>query len=105
MEGFRVATASDGVEALQVIAREPPDVALIDVMMPLMNGVALSEALLASEHHRHVPIVLMSAALGVVPPSLIEKVTVLRKPFHIDGLVECLRAAIAAAQRPSARER
>jgi len=36
--GFQVRTAADGVEALEVLDREPPDLMLLDVWMPRMDG-------------------------------------------------------------------
>jgi two-component system alkaline phosphatase synthesis response regulator PhoP len=38
-EGYRVATAPDGLQALQVAEREKPDLIILDIMMPEMDGV------------------------------------------------------------------
>jgi two-component system, OmpR family, response regulator MprA len=103
MEGFGVIVAGDGAEALQALEGHHPDVALLDVMMPRMNGIALAETLLASDSFRDVPIVLMTAALGAVPPALAGKVTSLRKPFHVDELLAVLRAAIAGRRASADR--
>src|SRR5438094_725483 len=40
-QGYTVITVSDGVEALAVVAREPPDLLLTDLAMPRLDGVAL----------------------------------------------------------------
>lgn len=95
LEGFRVLTAADGAEALRVLSDEVPAVALVDVMMPGMNGLALVDALRADARYREVPVVLMTAATAVVPPVTSATCVVLAKPFHIDRVVEVLRRAIA----------
>lgn len=43
--GYRVTTAANGSEALQISAKEIPDLAILDVMMPEMDGFQLAEAL------------------------------------------------------------
>ena len=60
-EGHRVATARDGDEALAAAAAEPPDLVLLDVMMPGMDGFEVARRLKAAPASRHVPIVLVTA--------------------------------------------
>ena len=57
-EGFRVAEAADGAAALDLARTEPPDMAILDVMMPGMNGFELTRALRA---YGDVPILILSA--------------------------------------------
>lgn len=57
-EGFRVAEAADGATALDLARTEPPDMAILDVMMPGMNGFELTRALRA---YSDVPILILSA--------------------------------------------
>ena len=57
-EGFRVAEAADGAAALDLARTEPPDLAILDVMMPGMNGFELTRALRA---YSDVPILILSA--------------------------------------------
>lgn len=61
MEGYDVVTASDGQDALDKVRQEPPDLILLDVMMPNLNGWQVAEALQADEATRHIPIVFLSA--------------------------------------------
>ena len=44
-EGFAVAAASDGTEALAMVAEEPPDVVILDYLMPDMNGIEVLQRL------------------------------------------------------------
>lgn len=101
-EGFRVVSAGNGREALQQLAVETPDVCLVDVMMPEMNGVALVEAMAADAQLRDIPVVMMSAATNAVPPPIRQRLRILRKPFQIDALLGVLRETIgrgSVAQR------
>ncbi len=61
MEGYVVVSASDGQQALDMARAEHPDVVLLDVMMPVMDGLDVSRALRADEATRELPIVLVSA--------------------------------------------
>lgn len=49
LKGYRIYHAGDGEEAMQVIAREPVDVVLTDVMMPRMNGIELLKTIKAQQ--------------------------------------------------------
>lgn len=57
-EGFRVAEAADGAAALDLARTEPPDMAILDVMMPGMNGFELTRAL---RKYSDIPILILSA--------------------------------------------
>jgi two-component system OmpR family response regulator len=59
-EGFETLTASNGEEALQVIKDEAPDVVLLDVMMPVMDGWQVLEELSKNEN-RHTRVILVTA--------------------------------------------
>ncbi|MCA9918884.1 MAG: response regulator [Anaerolineales bacterium] len=59
--GLRIFEAADGVEALAVVAQEKPDMLILDVMMPNMDGITVCERLRAQEETAELPIVLLSA--------------------------------------------
>ena len=63
-EGYTVVTADGGRAAVAAFAREAPDLVLMDVMMPDMDGREAYLAMRAQAHGRPVPIVLMSAAVA-----------------------------------------
>lgn len=61
IEGYAVVTAHDGADAL-VKARElQPDVVVLDVMMPQLDGIEVARRLRADPDTRHLPILLLSA--------------------------------------------
>jgi len=56
--GYQVVQAQDGVEALDIIAAESPDLAFIDIKMPNMNGIDLMDAL--NEQGSKLPVIIIS---------------------------------------------
>jgi DNA-binding response OmpR family regulator len=61
MEGYRVVTAGDGEEGLQKVANDRPDIILLDVMMPRMDGVEVVRRLKGDEATAAIPVILLSA--------------------------------------------
>lgn len=61
MEGHEVVTAVDGQDALNRVEEEAPDLILLDVMMPNVNGWQVAETLKSNPSTRHIPIVFLSA--------------------------------------------
>ena len=59
--GYRVALAQSGEDALRMVAESPPDVILLDVMMPGLNGLEVARRLKADERTRIIPIVMVTA--------------------------------------------
>ena len=61
MEGYTVITASNGEEALQAIERERPDLVVLDIMMPKLDGYEVCRRLRENEEFRALPVILLSA--------------------------------------------
>jgi adenylate cyclase len=59
--GYRTSTASSGEAALQAIQRDAPDLVLLDVMMPGLDGYAVCRAIRADPVHAMLPVVLVTA--------------------------------------------
>lgn len=59
--GFEISEAEDGLKALLMVAEQPPDVLLLDVMMPNMDGLTVCEKLRARPETAVLPIILLSA--------------------------------------------
>ncbi len=60
-EYFEVITASDGQSALEIAAKEMPDIILLDVMMPGMDGYEVCSRLKSDPKMRHIPVVMVTA--------------------------------------------
>jgi DNA-binding NarL/FixJ family response regulator len=63
--GFETETAANGLEALERVAGSPPDLVLLDVMMPGMDGISVLRILKGDPETRLVPVVLMTALNAV----------------------------------------
>jgi two-component system response regulator VicR len=55
---YQVETAADGVEGLEHLEKAMPDLILLDIMMPRMNGVEFLEKM--NEEHKHIPVIITS---------------------------------------------
>jgi two-component system phosphate regulon response regulator PhoB len=99
LAGFEVETAARGEEALAKAAASPPDVAILDIMLPGLSGIEVCQRLRAAPETAEVPIIMLSArtqdeerersyALGVV--------AYVTKPFEPAELVEVVRRALGA---------
>jgi sigma-B regulation protein RsbU (phosphoserine phosphatase) len=60
-QGHATATAADGAEALEIVRREPFDLVLLDVLMPVLDGYGALAALKSDEALRHIPVIMISA--------------------------------------------
>ena len=59
--GYDVVAASDGEQALQLALAQPPDLAVLDVMMPKLDGYEVTTRLRQDERTRRMPIILLTA--------------------------------------------
>jgi len=60
-EGFRVASAGDGEEALSVIAENPPDLVILDWMLPLVSGLEVCRQIRRKTETRELPVIMLTA--------------------------------------------
>jgi len=61
LEGFRVLTATDGAEGVEIATTERPDVIISDIMMPKVSGLELVQAVKGDPELSSTPIILLSA--------------------------------------------
>ena len=96
--GYQVITAGDGEEAVEVALSRRPQVCVIDVMMPKLDGYEVTERLRASDELADVAILLLTAS---VEEASVEKGFAagaddyIKKPFSPKELVERIAAALA----------
>ena len=95
--------AADGLEGLEVIRKEKPDVILMDIRMPVMDGLEASRLIRALERPdaRSVPIVAMSANAFEedMKKSMESGMNAhLAKPFQVEELVDTLNRIIAGSR-------
>lgn len=103
-EGYRVVEAGDGLEALQVAQVRPPDLIMLDLMMPELDGERVVEEMRSKPGLADIPIVVVTAkeeGLDRVR-ELVGEQNVLMKPFEETELVGRVRDLIGAGARRSA---
>ena len=61
MEGYEVVTALDGEQALERVASEKPDLIVLDIMMPKLDGYEVCRAVKSNPTTKNVPVILLSA--------------------------------------------
>src|SRR5262249_37873756 len=84
-EGYRVFTAPNGKQGLEMLAEVKPDAIVLDYMMPIMNGAQMLLAIQADPAYRSIPVIMISS---VGEPSVKRicdgYVGFLRKPFELE---------------------
>jgi len=93
-EGYQVLNAGDGAEALKKARAFHPNVVLLDLMMPGMNGWEFCAERKGDPELQRIPVIVLSA-LGRVPG--IEASGYLQKPFELDDLLTAVKAHARAA--------
>jgi two-component system, chemotaxis family, chemotaxis protein CheY len=104
LEGFDVRTAADGRDALTVLERWRPEVILMDVNMPRMDGWAFRAELRRRPDLADIPVIVLSAALWDRDRLVgLDAVELMPKPCDLDVLVGAVRRA-AESVKPAAME-
>lgn len=97
-ENFDVAVAQDGFEALDIIEADPPDLILLDIMMPEINGYEVCEKLKQNEKTKDIPVIFLTAkneSEDVVAGFKIGGVDYVTKPFNKDELLVRIETHLA----------
>lgn len=100
--GFNVSGAEDGLEALEMVKQERPDIMILDVMMPKMDGIAVCKTLRSNAETADLPIVMLSGKthLGAVEEGLQAGANrYLAKPMSRMDLIQNIREVLAEKDR------
>ena len=88
--GYRIVTATGGREALEKVESESPDLILLDIMMPDMNGYEVIERLKADERFCRIPVIFLSAlhdSENIVKGFKMGASDYVSKPFNHEELI------------------
>ena len=94
--GYDVLTASDGITALEVVESDQPDLILLDVMMPGLDGYAVCARLRADEETAVLPVIMVTSSIGQEKTKAIQAGAddFIPKPFNHDELLTRVRSLL-----------
>jgi chemosensory pili system protein ChpA (sensor histidine kinase/response regulator) len=98
-EGFAVATAKDGIDALQSIGEQTPDVILVDIEMPRMDGFEFTKTLKGDSRNAHIPVIMITSRTAEKHRNRARELGVdayLGKPYQEEELLRNIREMLAA---------
>lgn len=100
-EGYETAVACNGAEALQALRERKPDLVLLDLLMPKMDGMTFLNEAAREAHGAGLPVIVVTGGLNVTQvrragamPGVVEVMSKAR--FTVDGLLSRIRAHLAA---------
>jgi len=106
-KGFAVTGAAGGREGLQALEGDPPDLVLLDLMMPDIDGWEVYRQMRASDRLKEVPVIAVTAkaqeidrVLGLHIAGMDDFIT---KPFGPDELISSVERVLGVSARPGTR--
>ncbi|MBI5899527.1 MAG: Hpt domain-containing protein [Rhodocyclales bacterium] len=99
--GYHVLTAKDGVDALEQLADVMPDVMLLDIEMPRMDGFDLARNIRGDKRLKHIPLIMITSRTADKHRQMAMEIGVnhyLGKPYDEDDLLNCIRQCIPGRQ-------
>jgi len=97
MEGYEVLTALDGEQALDRLKTDKPDLIVLDIMMPKVDGYEVCRTIKANPETQHIPVILLSAKGRNVDQKMgfdVGADDYITKPFSPRKLVERINALL-----------
>ena len=107
-EGYQVVTVGSGEDALAIAEAQPPDLILLDLMLPGIDGMAVCQRLRAGAKNAKTPIVMLTAKSeerDIVAGLTIGANDYIAKPFSRDVLMARVRAALRNSTAPPGKPR
>ncbi len=96
-DGFEVIEASDGEQGLQLAREARPDLVLLDLMLPKLDGYKVCRALKFDERYKHLPILILSARSGEADRRLAQEMGAdgfVAKPYEMSELLTRIRSRL-----------
>lgn len=97
LAGYDVLEAGDGLEALLRIDQSPPDLVVLDLVLPRLSGIVVQQEIAAQAVTRDIPVVVITGS--ALEPEILDVACFLRKPISPDQLVDAVRKCLASGTR------
>jgi DNA-binding response OmpR family regulator len=104
-ERFEVLEAADGEAGLQMACDQLPDLIVLDLMLPRMDGYKVCRALKFDDRYRHIPVIILSARSGETDRRLALELgadSFVTKPYDMKDLVSRIREQLRRPRRENA---
>ncbi|MEY2856534.1 MAG: hypothetical protein RLZZ74_843 [Cyanobacteriota bacterium] len=101
-QGYSVISASDGKMALSMVRQENPDLILLDIMIPQMDGYEVCRYLKSENHTKHIPIIFLSgldSEFDKIEAFKVGGVDYITKPFFVEEVVLRVKAQLSSIQQ------
>jgi DNA-binding response OmpR family regulator len=96
---FEVTTATNGLEAIECIVEHNPDLLLLDIMMPKMNGYQLLQSVRRNAYYKALPVIVLSAKSSPKDREYAARLgatNFIAKPYHVDELFAMIHSITQA---------
>ncbi len=96
IQGFAVETAKDGIDAMIMVKKEKPDLIVLDIMMPELNGYEVLRALKFSDEYKSIPVILLTAREEELDKRIGQMMDIdyLQKPLNREAFLEKIQKAL-----------
>lgn len=101
-KGYQVDAATDGAMALSMIKKEAPDLILLDIMLPIMDGYQICRLLKTQEETQHIPVIFLSGLDSEFDKTEAFKVggaDYITKPFFIEEVIFRIKTQLDIVQQ------
>lgn len=100
-EGYSVSVAFDGEEALEMIRNDSPDLIILDLMLPIVDGYRICNRLKSDERYMNIPVIILTAR-NIEKENIEEPIQAdlfMEKPFNTDKLLKNIRSLLKPKSR------
>ena len=95
--GYKVLTATNGKETLDLVANDRPDLVLLDIMMPGMHGHYICEKIKTDDALKDIKVIIITASAAPLDFNLAKYAHAdlyIVKPFEVAALLKCVKALL-----------
>lgn len=97
-QGYCVDTAYNGLEALEKVEANKPDLILLDIKMPVMNGIEVCVKLKKNPETRNIPVIIVSVIADKEEITSLEVTSHITKPFDPEKLINEVKLTLCAGK-------
>ncbi len=95
---YSVTACDSGIKGLEQLSIEAPDLVLLDMQMPVMDGIEVLRNIRASQKYSQLPVIMLSAnseASDILLQAGLKVISVIAKPFEVQKVLETIQATLA----------